>query len=99
MCVYINKEKQQVNYLKDWLRATAGDVVSFVILFKVDFNIEEVPAGLLAEFVVEGSDDDADTVDFGEVCNPFLGEGIFGLANWATKWAGLGLISGLGKRL
>ena len=73
------------NYLKDWLRATAGDVVSFVILFKVDFNIEEVPAGLLAEFV-EGSDDDAD--DFGvvgDVCNPFLGEGIFGLANWATK--------------
>ena len=70
-----------------------------MILFKVDFNIEEVPAGLLAEFV-EGSDDDAD--DFGvvgDVCNPFLGEGIFGLANWATKWAGLGLISGLGKRL
>ena len=77
------------NYLKDWLRATAGDVVSFVILFKVDFNIEEVPAGLLAEFV-EGSDDvDAVGVDFGvdgaEVCKPFLGEGIFGLANWATK--------------
>jgi hypothetical protein len=74
-----------IGSLKDWLRATAGDVVSFVILFKVDFNIEEVPAGLLAEFV-EGSDDDAD--DFGvvgDVCNPFLGEGIFGLANWATK--------------
>ena len=74
------------NYLKDWLRATAGDVVSFVILFKVDFNIEEVPAGLLAEFVEGSEDDDAD--DFGvvgDVCNPFLGEGIFGLANWATK--------------
>ena len=58
-----------------------------MILFKVDFNIEEVPAGLLAEFV-EGSDD-VDAVDFGvdgaEVCKPFLGEGIFGLANWATK--------------
>ena len=75
------------NYLKDWLRATAGDVVSFVILFKVDFNIEEVPAGLLAEFVEGSEDDDADD-DFGvvgDVCNPFLGEGIFGLANWATK--------------
>jgi len=44
-----------IGSLKDWLRATAGDVVSFVILFKVDFNIEEVPAGLLAEFV-EGSE-------------------------------------------
>ena len=57
-----------------------------MILFKVDFNIEEVPAGLLAEFVEGSEDDDAD--DFGvvgDVCNPFLGEGIFGLANWATK--------------
>ena len=83
MCV---KQRKKANYLKDWLRATAGDVVSFVILFKVDFNIEEVPAGLLAEFVEGSEDDDAD--DFGvvgDVCNPFLGEGIFGLANWATK--------------
>ena len=87
-------------YLNDWLLET-GDDVSLVIRFRVDFNIDAVPGVLLSE----------DVELFGEACgwfwsccccwgsDPFLGEVIFGLANCATRWAGFGLISGLGSRL
>ena len=86
-------------YLNDWLLET-GDEVSLVIRFRVDFNIDAVPGVLLSD----------DVELFGEACwwfwccccwgsDPFLGEVIFGLANCATRCAGLGLISGLGSRL
>ena len=75
--------------------------MSLVIRFRVDFNIDAVPGVLLSD----------DVELFGEACgwfwsccccwgsDPFLGEVIFGLANCATRCAGLGLISGLGSRL
>lgn len=68
--------------LKELLRFTAGDVVSFVILLSVDLSMEAVPPpGILR-------------------AASFLGDTMgLPVANCATRWAGLGLISGLGSLL